>query len=126
MGVTVVSAIVNFVLATAKVAAGVVCNSQAIIVEGLHTASDLLTDMVVVAGLRVSGLPADETHPYGHRRATTLATALLALTLMGLAGYVAYQSIIAFAEKTAAGIRPILPFIPRPAFLFTSSTTRWT
>ncbi|MHC4718018.1 MAG: cation diffusion facilitator family transporter [Planctomycetota bacterium] len=107
--VTRLGLVVNVVLSAAKMAAGWVCASQAIFADGLHSLSDCVTDLAVLAGIRISNRPADESHPYGHRRAMTLVTAVLGLLLLVAAMFVGAQAILTFAEKHARGIRPALP-----------------
>lgn len=111
VGVTVLGLAADLALSAAKVLAGLFCNSQAIFVDGLHSGSDAATDIAVLAGLRVSGRPADAGHPYGHRRAMTLVTALLAFGLLAAGGYVFYRGVLAIGERAArpAEIRPALP-----------------
>ena len=99
----------NVVLSAAKMAAGVVFASQAILADGLHSLSDCATDIAVLAGLRISRRPADESHLYGHRRAVTLVTAVLGLVLLTAAALVGAQAILTFAEKHPDGIRPAVP-----------------
>ena len=74
--VTWASIVADTALSVAKVAAGILCSSQAILADGLHSASDLVTDVAVLAGLKVAERPADRVHRYGHRRATTLVAML--------------------------------------------------
>jgi len=91
--VTVLGLAGNLALSGAKLAAGWFCFSQAIFADGLHSLSDCATDLAVLAGLRISGQPADDCHPYGHRRAMTLVTAALALILLGAGGWVVYVAL---------------------------------
>ena len=91
--VTWLGLVINLALSTAKLLAGWLCYSSAIFADGLHSLSDCLTDVAVLGGLRISGQPADESHRYGHHRATTLVTAALSLVLLAAAGFVAYQAI---------------------------------
>ena len=107
-GVTVVGLATNLVLAAAKLAAGALCHSQIIVADGLHSLSDLATDIAVLAGLRISGRPADEDHHYGHRRAMTLVTALLGAALLAAGVYVAYGAIHSFHDH-APPVRPGWP-----------------
>ena len=109
--VTQVGLAVNIVLSIAKIGAGVVFASQAILADGLHSLSDCVTDLAVLAGLRISSRPADESHLYGHRRAMTLVTAVLGLLLLTAAFFVGAQAIMTFARKHADGIRPTVPLI---------------
>lgn len=87
--VTLVGALVNIVLSVVKIAAGIVLASPALVADGVHSLSDLVSDVLVLWALRHSGLAPDEDHPYGHGRFETLATlalsAVLALTGLGIA-----------------------------------------
>jgi cation diffusion facilitator family transporter len=87
--VTLVGAGVNVVLSVAKIGAGVVLASPALVADGVHSLSDLVSDVLVLWALRHSHLAPDEDHPYGHGRFETLATlalsAVLLLTGLGIA-----------------------------------------
>ena len=109
-GVTLLGGVVNVLLSAAKLAVGVICHSQSIFVDGLHSLSDLATDLAVLAGIRISRRPADSDHHYGHRRAMTLVTALLGLALLGAAGVVGYRAVMSF-RQTPAPLQPMLPLI---------------
>lgn len=76
---------VNLVLSVLKVAAGTIWHSQALVADGLHSLSDLLSDVLVwLAGRRAAQAP-DLEHPYGHGRYETLATLLLGGLLLVVA-----------------------------------------
>lgn len=92
-GITWVSVAINVTLTAAKVVVGIVCRSQALIADGVHSGSDLATDVPVLAALRVSGKPADRTHHYGHLRVNTLAALVVGAVLLGVAGMIAYDAI---------------------------------
>lgn len=64
--ITWVGAAVNFALAFFKLFAGVVGNSAAMIADAGHSFSDLISDGLTLVALRMSSLPADVDHPYGH------------------------------------------------------------
>ena len=87
------SAAVNAVLSAGKIIAGILCRSQSILADGLHSGSDLVTDVAVLAGVRVSDRPADECHPYGHRRVSTLVALFVGAALVGAAGWIGYGAI---------------------------------
>ena len=108
VGVTVAGMIVNVALAIVKIVAGLLCHSQTILADGLHSLSDLLTDVAVLAGIRISDRPADEDHHYGHRRAMTLVTGLLAMVLLAAGGYVYYNAFQSFGSDVPP-VRPIWP-----------------
>lgn len=94
MSVTVGSIVTNCVLTAVKVFAGLVCHSQTILADGLHSASDLVTDVAVLAGLKVSQKPADVTHHYGHRRVATLVAMFVGSTLLLAGAWIAYSAVM--------------------------------
>jgi len=83
--VTLVGAVINALLGCMKVVGGMIYNSHALVADGIHSFSDLLTDIMVVFASKYGSQEADERHPYGHQRIETAATLLLALFLV-LAG----------------------------------------
>ncbi len=110
MSVTWVGAVTDLVLSVAKIAAGMYSGSQAILADGMHSASDLVTDIAVLAGLRVSNRPADRGHPYGHRRVTTLVSMFVGAMLLGAGGWMAFNA-IRNVMRPMQSIQAGLPFI---------------
>ena len=86
--ITIIGAIVNIVLAAVKIILGTIGNSYALVVDGIHSLSDLATDLLVVVVAHHGGADADDDHPYGHQRIETAASValgvLLALTGIGI------------------------------------------
>ena len=83
--VTVVGAVVNTCLAALKVIGGIVAGSSALVADGVHSLSDLGTDLAVVLGLRVAQRPPDDNHAYGHGRFETVAAFLVGAILVAAA-----------------------------------------
>lgn len=79
--VTWTGSIVNFALLVFKFVAGIVGHSAAMVADAVHSLSDFVTDIIVVAFVRISGKPEDEGHDYGHGKYETLATAIVGLIL---------------------------------------------
>jgi cation diffusion facilitator family transporter len=75
--VTVVGAVVNLVLAILKILIGYIGHSHALIVDGIHSFSDLLSDGMVVYAAKQGIQSPDEDHPYGHARIETAFAAVL-------------------------------------------------
>jgi len=84
--VTLIGSVVDFLLAVAKIVVGYIGQSQALIADGIHSFSDLITDFMVLFAFKHSNRDADEEHPYGHGRIETLMTVGLgfALILIGV------------------------------------------
>ncbi|MEO1847437.1 MAG: cation diffusion facilitator family transporter, partial [Pseudomonadota bacterium] len=91
--VTLVGSALDGILALAKVAGGYFGHSQALIADGIHSFSDLLTDLLVIVAARKASHQADREHPYGHGRIQTIATALLAASLALVASGVAWDAV---------------------------------
>ena len=93
MRVTWVGMVVNIFLSIIKVCAGVFGNSQALIADGIHSFSDLLSDLVVMLGLKWGRKGEDKSHPFGHARIETVAGMLTGIILIATGIGLAYQSI---------------------------------
>ncbi|MFY7697806.1 MAG: cation diffusion facilitator family transporter [Legionella sp.] len=83
--VTMIGGGVNVLLGFTKLIGGLLFNSHALVADGLHSFSDLLSDIMVIFASKIGSQDADHSHPYGHQRIETAATLLLALLLI-LAG----------------------------------------
>ena len=79
--VTWIGAIINVILSAYKILAGFFGNSSAMIADGMHSLSDLVTDVIVVIFFRISDAEKDDRHPYGHGKFETFSTFLIALVL---------------------------------------------
>jgi len=83
--VTLTGSIVNMILLIMKFVAGVLGHSAAMIADAVHSLSDFLTDIVVLAFVKLSSKPADEDHDYGHGKYETIATSIIGMALIGVA-----------------------------------------
>ena len=82
--VTWVGAGLNTLLALGKTVGGVMGHSTALVADGLHSLSDLLSDGVILVTNKIGGAEADENHPYGHGKFETVGQVVLALILVGV------------------------------------------
>lgn len=97
MVVSVNSIIANLVLSLGKLAAGIIAHSAAMISDGIHSASDVFSTLIVMAGVRFSNKASDDEHQYGHERLECVAAIILAvmLTLVALGiGYSGVQKVL--------------------------------
>lgn len=83
--VTLTGSIVNVVLLVMKFVAGILGNSAAMIADAIHSLSDFLTDIVVLAFVKLSTKPADHDHDYGHGKYETIATSIIGMALVVVA-----------------------------------------
>src|SRR5919199_1089494 len=75
--------VVNAVLASVKLAAGLLGNAYALVADAAESMADILASLIVWGGLAIAAQPADENHPYGHGKAESLAGAAVSLMLVG-------------------------------------------
>ena len=92
--VTLYGAAVNIILVIFKLIAGFVGQSAAMIADGIHSLSDLLTDAVVIIFMRLSSRPQDEDHDYGHGKYETLATAIIGMALFVVGLGICYGGVV--------------------------------
>lgn len=88
-----VGAVVNIFQATIKISFGILFQSAALIADGIHSLSDLLSDLLVIIAVRLGSREADHEHPYGHRRFETIATVLLGVSLIAIGGGISWSVI---------------------------------
>jgi cation diffusion facilitator family transporter len=81
--VTWVSVGVNIVLTVVQIGVGFFAHAQSLVADGFHSLSDLLADVLVLFANYHGKHPADERHPYGHKRIETAASLALGLLLAG-------------------------------------------
>ncbi|MBP5538183.1 MAG: cation transporter [Bacteroidales bacterium] len=97
MKVTLVGSIGNLVLLTFKFLAGVLGHSAAMIADAAHSLSDFVTDVIVLAFVRIGARPQDASHDYGHGKFETLATFFVALALVAAAVGIIVSGAVKFA-----------------------------
>ncbi|EQB62544.1 MAG: hypothetical protein RBG1_1C00001G0123 [candidate division Zixibacteria bacterium RBG-1] len=90
---TIIGILANALLAGIKGIAGILGNSYALIADAIESGTDVFSSLVVLGGLRISKVPPDKDHPYGHGKAEPLAAAVVALGLIVAAISIAIQSI---------------------------------
>ena len=82
MKVSIISILLNIILAAIKLVIGFVSSSVAMISDGVHSISDVFSTIIVIIGAKLSGKDADKTHPYGHERLECIATLILGMILI--------------------------------------------
>ena len=83
--VTLMGSAGNVALLTFKFIAGVMGHSSAMIADAVHSLSDFITDVIVLAFVHVSAKPQDKDHDYGHGKYETFATFIIGLALIAAA-----------------------------------------
>jgi len=91
--VTLIGALVDLALGVVKIFVGWVAHSHSLIADGVHSISDLSTDLLIVYAVKHAHREADESHPYGHGRIETVATVALSLVLITVGVGIAYDAV---------------------------------
>lgn len=109
--VTVISIVWNIILTLVKVLAGFVGKSNSMIADGIHSASDIVSSVGVLIGNKIAKMPNDKEHNYGHEKAETLVSFLLAMLLIYVAFKIGFNGINSLLNLDKVQIPTILPLI---------------
>lgn len=109
--VTMLSILLNIGLTIMKILAGIFGNSTAIIADGLHSASDIITSIGILIGNKISRKPRDEEHQYGHEKAESLVAFVLAAVLIIVAVEIGYKGVVALFNLNEIQVPTLLPLI---------------
>ena len=109
--VTLIGSIVNLMLTAIKIIAGVVGKSGAMIADGIHSLSDLASDIVVLIFVPIAGKAKDKDHQYGHGKFETLATLVVSLILM----VVAIRLVASSAKSIISALSGNI--LPKPGYI---------
>lgn len=80
----IISFIANFFLSVLKIFFGIISNTKSLIADGIHSFSDLTTDVVAIIGNRLSKKPADDGHPRGHGKIEYITSLIISCFIIGL------------------------------------------
>ncbi|MDR1674275.1 MAG: cation diffusion facilitator family transporter, partial [Oscillospiraceae bacterium] len=84
---------VNVILSIFKLLSGVLGHSAAMISDSVHSLSDVLSTVIVIAGVKLAAKKSDKDHPYGHERFECVAAILLAVSLAGVGLLIGWDGI---------------------------------
>ncbi|KHT63489.1 metal transporter [Photobacterium gaetbulicola] len=97
-----IGSIVNVSLAVLKITVGKITGSQALVADGVHSFSDLITDTAILIGSRYWTAPADEGHPYGHGRFETFTNIFIGILLLVVGIGIGWDSLSALGHEVKA------------------------
>ena len=90
-----VAIIANCFLTVFNIAIGMIAGSYALISEGAHTLSDVITSIIAYLGFKIGQKPADDEHPIGHGRAEAISGLVIVIFLV----LVSYEIMLGAIEK---------------------------
>ena len=85
---------VNVLLLAFKFVAGIAGHSAAMVADAVHSLSDFVTDIIVLAFVHISGKPKDKSHDYGHGKYETLALTIIGLMLLAVSVGIVYGGLV--------------------------------
>ena len=100
-----VGIVANAFLAAAKIVAGFLSGSAAVVGDGVDSALDVLTSTITLIAARITAKPPDVYHPYGHTRAETIATKSLSFVIF----FAGAQLAAATAQAIIRGDTHVVP-----------------
>lgn len=98
--ITYIGILVNLFLIALKFFSGLFGHSQALIADAAHSASDLVTDFVVLFGLTAGRKTSDKDHHFGHARFETLSSSIIGLGLVGTSVYIGIEATLNIYHHT--------------------------
>jgi len=121
-GSAMTSVLVNGALGAAKLIAGLLGHSYALVADACESFGDVLGSCVTLYGLRIAAEPADSDHPAGHGRAETLASVVTALALVVVAALIFWHAALSIHEPRPApnplALLVLVPVIAIKEFMF--------
>lgn len=93
--VTVLGILWNVVLFVVKLVVGLLTGSAGLIADGIHSASDMATDLAVLGGMHLARRKADAAHPYGHGRFETFSGGIVAGALILVGAFLSWEGVAA-------------------------------
>lgn len=109
--VTLISILWNVILTFIKILGGILGKSNAMIADGLHSASDIISSIGVLIGNKIAKTPNDKEHNYGHEKAETLVSFLLSMLLIGVALKISLNGFNSLLHLEDVQVPTFLPLI---------------
>ena len=85
--------VINIVLSSAKIVAGLLGNAYVLIADGIESAFDVAGSVIIWSALKFAARPPDATHPYGHGKAEPIAAIIVSVGVLAAALGLAIQSV---------------------------------
>ena len=102
---------VNIVLALLKIVSGHVFKSVSLISDGLNSLSDLITNILVIIGLKVGENPEDKEHPFGHGKIESVFSVIIGTFIMITAFNIIKENIVGLFQLKGEVITSSMPVI---------------
>jgi cation diffusion facilitator family transporter len=98
---------VNAALMTMKLLAGHFGRSEAVFADGMESAADFVAILSTMIALRIGRKPFDETHPYGHGRAESIAAIVVSFVVFATGAWILVRSAHTIIDRAFEAPRAI-------------------
>lgn len=88
-----IGSLVDIALTSLKIGVGLSIHSHALVADGIHSLTDLMSNVFILIVGHISKQQADENHPYGHGRFETLGTIILGAFIILTGGIMAWETL---------------------------------
>ena len=102
----IVGIIVNIILCSVKIIAGLLSGSVSILADGINNLSDAGTSIVTMVGFKLSSQPADEKHPFGHERIEYISAMIVSIIILSI-----FFAVLVFGVNQLLGLNASLQFL---------------
>lgn len=80
--VLIITLVLNIIISTTKLLIGYYSNASSIFADGIHSLSDGLNNVIGIVALFFAYEPADQEHPYGHRKIEPILSLFIGFILL--------------------------------------------
>jgi len=125
MRITKAGVALNLSLVIGKFAAGILGHSVAMVADAAHSLSDLVTDAVTIATVKIVNKPKDLNHPYGHGKFESLGTLLVSGALFVTGGGIGWEAVSNIQEILQGHCPPVPTGIALAAAVISVASKEW-
>ena len=107
--------VLNWLVAFLKIIYGYTSKTNSMLADGFHSFSDGASNIIGIIGILIAARPADENHPYGHKKYETFSSIAISMLLLLIAFNIIRSAVIRFAN-------PVVPEVNLFSFLVMAAT----
>ena len=100
----IVGIISNLFLSGFKIITGILIGSIALTADGINNLSDAATSVITLIGFKMSSMPADKNHPYGHERLEYVTGLIISTIILVVGGALFKSSVEKIIKPTALSV----------------------
>ena len=104
----IVSMIINFIISLLKIGGGILGSCNSLMADGLHTASDFITDIIAMIGNKISKKRANRFHPFGYGRSEYIAGIFMGIIILLLGIFILVRAFLGKSEVMPIWLIPLI------------------